>query len=133
MSDDPQSQETPPPPPSASRKAFDDLKDAAKRVWEESMREAKQSADGVVPKVKEEFKRAANELVYDLSYAAQFTSTLAKTNIPDVTVAASKDGAAAGQEAAEEFMRKRKEAKTAPPAPEEPIDPIDPPESAPAS
>ncbi|MEM1295364.1 MAG: hypothetical protein AAGH89_08360 [Verrucomicrobiota bacterium] len=131
MSEDPQPEETPPQPQSSSRKAFDDLKDAAKRAWEETMREAKQSADGAVPKLKEEFKRAANELVYDLSYATQFTSTLAKNAIPDVTVNAGEEGATAGKEAAEEFLRKRQEAKEASTAP--PQEPIDPPEAAPAS
>ena len=128
MTDDPHYQETPPPPPSASKRAFEDLKDAARRAWEETVREAKQRADGAAPKLKEELKRAANELIYDLSYATQFTSTLAKNAVPDVTATASQNGAAAGKEAAEEYLRKRKEGKTAPPE-----EPVDPPESAPAS
>ena len=105
----------PPPQYEGSKQAFEDLKKAAKKAWEETKREACQSADDAMPKIKDEFKRAANELIYELAYAAQYASTLVKSAVPDSAVDAGNKGAADGEEAAEEFLRKRKEQGQEPP------------------
>lgn len=107
----------------STRKAFDDLKDAAKRAFDETVREARQSADQAVPKAKEGLERAASELIHDLAFASEFTATVIRNIVPEDAVKASQKGAAAGQEAAEEFLRKRKEKNVTPAAPPTPEDP----------
>lgn len=91
----------------AGAKEFEDLKDAVRKAWEAGASKARDAADEAIPKTKGAIEKAAYEVVYELAYGATFASTVVGHLVPDVLRKASKSGATAGEEAAQDFVKKR--------------------------
>lgn len=91
--------------PSSTKEFTESIEDALKR----GAKDAKKTFDEVYPRAKEEFAKGIHDVAYAFAYATAFGGALLREVTPDNLRDGFREGSAAGQRAAEDVIRERRE------------------------
>lgn len=88
---------------------FDDFAESVRNAFRTGGKDAREAVDNYLPKAKEEFGKGIHDVAYAVSYAAAFGTALLREIAPEPLTDGVREGKEAGQRAADEVIRNRKE------------------------
>lgn len=91
------------------QKQFDDFARSVRDAVKNGGKDARDAVEKHIPKAREDFSKGVHDIAYAFSYAATFGTALLREFAPEPLTDGVREGKEAGQRAADEVVRNRKE------------------------